>query len=129
MAAEDQMDSGSEVVTFTVSNARAIDSRSLFALVDVEVQAGGIVCSIRGVQARRIPDGGTSVHLPTYKDSNGTWQPAITMPEELRGPLADAVLQFLVEEGLARFKYLPAARQGAPSARSGLCGTGEGADG
>lgn len=64
--------------------------------------------------AARLPEGGTSVHLPTFRDANGTWQPAILLPEEVRVPLADAVLTFLVEEGLAqpRFTCLVPAKAG-----------------
>jgi stage V sporulation protein G len=88
------------VVRFVVTNPRRIDSRRLFALVDVEMAIAGVSFVIVGVQARRVP-GGTSVHLPTFKDHNGSWQPAIRLPEELRGPLADAVRDFLAESGVA----------------------------
>jgi stage V sporulation protein G len=89
------------VVTFVVTNPRRIDSRRLFALVDVEMEIAGVSFVILGVQARKVP-GGTSVHLPTFKDHDGSWRPAIRLPQELRGSLADAVLEFLVESGLAR---------------------------
>ena len=86
----------------TVSNARRIDSRTVFALVDVEVElAGGAV----GVQARREPDGRTAVALPTFKDHGGAWRPAVRLPDEVRRPLGDAVLAFLLEEGIARWRY------------------------
>ena len=93
------------LLTFTVRNARPVSSKALFALVDVEFQLAGVSLLIQGVQARRLATGGTSVHLPTCKDPNGAWRPAIVLPEEARGPLADAVLSFLVEEGLARPKF------------------------
>jgi hypothetical protein len=38
---------------------------------------------------------------------NGTWRPAIKLPDEVRAPPADAVLAFLLEEGLARRKFEP----------------------
>lgn len=93
------------LLTFIVRNARPVSSKTLFALVDVELQFAGISLVIQGVQARRLAAGGTSVHLPTCKDPDGSWRPAIVLPKEARGPLADAVLQFLVEEGLARPKF------------------------
>ena len=46
--------------------------------------------------------GGLSVHLPTHRDVNGAWKPVVEMPEELRGPLSDAVMGFLVDEGIAK---------------------------
>lgn len=96
-------------LTFAVSNARAVDSKILFALVDVEVQIAGVAFDIIGVQARRLPEGGTAVCLPTFKDEGGIWRAAIRLPEEVRAPLADAVLIFLLEEGLARRKFEPQA--------------------
>lgn len=93
------------VLTFVVSNARRIDSRTLFAMVDVEVQLAGVAFVIQGVQARRLPQAGTSIHLPTFKDVDGGPKTAIILPAEVREPLADAVLAFLVEEGLARSRY------------------------
>jgi stage V sporulation protein G len=92
-------------VTFTVSNARPVTSKTIFALVDVEVQIAGIVFGVMGVQARCEADGRTSIRLPTFKDSGGTWRPAIGLPDEVRVPLAEAVLAFLVEEGLAKHRF------------------------
>jgi stage V sporulation protein G len=95
----------SALVAFSVTNARAISSKFLFALVDVEMQVAGVSFAILGIQARNAPNGCTSVHLPTYRDTNGEWRSSVRLPEELREPLADAVLAFLVDEGLARRKY------------------------
>jgi stage V sporulation protein G len=105
-------ESDSELVTFSVTNARAISGKSLFALVDVEMQIAGVSFTILGVQARNAPNGSTSVHLPTYRDTDGAWRSSIRLPDELREPLGDAVLEFLVEEGLARRKYDAAAAAG-----------------
>jgi stage V sporulation protein G len=102
MAPTDQIGPASELVTFIVGSARSIDSKQLFALVDVEMRIADVSFWIRGVRARRLPEGGTSMHLPTYKETDGTWRAAMQLPEELCELLADAVLNFLVEEGLAR---------------------------
>jgi hypothetical protein len=93
------------LVTFSVANARAISGKFLFALVDVEMHIAGVSFAILGIQARNAPNGCTSVHLPTYRDTNGEWRSSVRLPEELHEPLADAVLAFLVDEGLARRKY------------------------
>jgi stage V sporulation protein G len=93
------------LVTFRVSNARPAQARQLFALVDVEVLIGGVTFDIIGIQARREPGDRTSVRLPTFKDADGIWRPAIRLPDEVRGPLADAVLAFLMEEGLAKRRF------------------------
>lgn len=93
------------VMTFTVRDARPIHSKSLYALVDVELEIAGVVLVIRGIQARHLPGGGSSVELPAYKGVDGVWHPAISLPEEARRPLAKAVLEFLLEEGLAKQRY------------------------
>jgi hypothetical protein len=102
---EDDGQFDTTLVTFSVTNARAISGKILFALVDVEIQIAGVSFSILGVQARNAPNGCTSVQLPTYRDTNGEWRSSVRLPEELHEPLADAVLAFLVNEGLARRKY------------------------
>jgi hypothetical protein len=107
------MKSDSELVTFSVTNARAISGKNLFALVDVEMQIAGVCFAVLGVQARNAPNGSTSVHLPTYRDTDGTWRSTVRLPKELHEPLFDAVLEFLVDEGLARPKYDAIAARGA----------------
>jgi DNA-binding cell septation regulator SpoVG len=94
-------DAETERVTFTIANLRTINSKRLYALVDVELQIAGLSFRIIGVQVQR-GSGGLSVHLPTHRDINGAWKPVVEMPEELRGPLSDAVMEFLVDEGMAR---------------------------
>ena len=42
-----------ERVTFTIANPRTVNSKSLYALVDVEVQVAGLSFVIVGVQVRR----------------------------------------------------------------------------
>ncbi len=94
-------DADTERVTFTIANLRTINSKRLYALVDVELQVAGLSFRIIGVQIQR-GSGGLSVHLPTHRDFNGAWKPVVEMPEELRGPLSDAVMGFLVDEGMAK---------------------------
>ena len=49
-----------ERVTFTIANPRTVNSKSLYALVDVEVQVAGLSFGIIGVQVRH-GSGGLSV--------------------------------------------------------------------
>lgn len=102
MSATSQNESDFQSVTFVVASARQISSKHIFALVDVEMRIAEISFWILGVQARRLPTGGTVVCLPNYRDTNGRWQPAIKLPEELQEPLFQAVMDFLVDERLAR---------------------------
>ncbi len=59
-----------ERVTFTIANPRTVNSKSLYALVDVEVQVAGLSFVIVGVQIRHGSDG-LSARLPTHRDVNG----------------------------------------------------------
>jgi len=67
----DTIDASTVSITVSVTNARAVQSKSLFALVDVEIEIAGVTFGIHGVQARRYPDGGTSVNLPPVRDLDG----------------------------------------------------------
>ena len=69
-------DADTERVTFTIANLRPINSKRLYALVDVELQIAGLSFRITGVQIRR-GIGGLSVHLPTHRDVNGDWKPVV----------------------------------------------------
>jgi len=88
--------------TITVRNLRSVNSRTIYALLDADVEIGGVVVSIVGIQARHLPAGGTSVHLPTFRDTDGVWRAAVILPEEVREAMSDAVLDFMVEEGVAK---------------------------
>ncbi len=49
------------------------------------------------------------MHLPTFRDADGTWRTAIVLPDEIREGLCDAVLDFMAEEGVAK-KEAPMAK-------------------
>jgi hypothetical protein len=92
-------------VRFTVHDARPVTGKAIFALVDVEMHVGGISFDILGIQARTEPDGRTSVRLPAFRDTDGSWRAALRVPPELAAPLADTVLTHLVEQGLAKRRF------------------------
>jgi hypothetical protein len=102
---EDAETEQTEQVTFTIANLRAVAARDLFALLDVEVRVAGLSFWIMGVQGRRARNGGALIQLPTYRDTDGRARPAVVMPEELRKPLVDAVMEFLAEEGAVERRY------------------------
>jgi len=88
--------------TITVRHLRPLQGRTVYALLDADIEIGGVVISIVGVQARHLAKGGTSVHLPTFRDADGKWRAAVILPDEIREALCDAVLAFMVEEGVAK---------------------------
>ena len=101
-------------VTFQLFNLRALTSKTVYALLDAELDCDGVVIRISGLQARHVADGGTSIHLPCYRDSDGVWRAAVDLPDELRDALATAALEYLIEEGVARARgEVPAGQSAA----------------
>ena len=88
-------------VNFTVVNCEPLQSKTVFALVDIEMSVCGVEFSIRGVQARHLAGGGTSIHLPTYRAPDGSWRSAVELPPELVDSLSQAVLDYLLDVGVA----------------------------
>jgi stage V sporulation protein G len=88
-------------VTFSIFNLRAVRTKTVYAFLDAEVEIVGVRFRVSGIQARHAPGGGTSVHLPCYRDVDGSWRAAVDLPDEVRDALSAAVLELLVEEGLA----------------------------
>jgi hypothetical protein len=73
----------------------------IFALASIEIDIDGVLLVIHGVRAIRAQPMGTRIDLPAYRDENGVWRRAITLPEEISGAIGKAVLDELVECGLA----------------------------
>ena len=99
-------ESGSSLVSITVLSVMPARAGKLFALVSVEVDIDGVQIAIHGIRALKVADPiGTRIELPQYRDLNGRWQTAITLPEEVRTPIGDAVLNELIERGLAKRRF------------------------
>src|SRR5579859_257002 len=107
-----QADSVIMETTITVRNLRPLNGR-VYALVDADIVIGDIEITVFGIQARHVPSGGTSIHLPTYRDGDGAWRAAVELPEEIREALCDAILAFMVEEGVAKPRQAAADREDA----------------
>lgn len=73
----------------------------LLALADVSVILDGVELVIHGVQVRAGADK-TEITLPTYRAPSGEWKTAITLPDEVRQPMGDAVIAAALELGLLK---------------------------
>lgn len=83
----------------------------LIALASVELVIDGVALALHGLQVQRGQQAGTeatAVTLPRYRSAAGDWRSAVTLPDELRRPIADAVLAACLELGLVRERF-PAA--------------------
>jgi stage V sporulation protein G len=92
---------GTAPVSITVLSVIPLRAGKLFALAAVDVDIDGVVIEIHGIRAMHVPPAATRIELPTYRDTGGRAQAAIILPEEVRGPIGDAVLDRLVELRLA----------------------------
>lgn len=94
-------DAGSSTVLITVRSVTPVRAGKLFAFASVEIDLDGVQLEIHGIRAIRVAPVGTKIELPTYRDAAGVWRPALTLPEEVRGPIGDIVLDALIDHGLA----------------------------
>lgn len=81
----------------------------LLSLASVEIDVDGITFALHGVQVVRSKDPNTGadavgVDLPRYRSSDGSWRQALTLPPELRKPIAHAVLDECSDMGITRRK-------------------------
>jgi hypothetical protein len=60
-----------------------------------------VLLVVHGVRAIHVQPMGTRIDLPMFRDENGVWRRAITLADEICGPIVRAVLDEFVERGLA----------------------------
>lgn len=97
--------SDTAAVTCRVLEVQPQQLGKLIALAAVEIVIDGIPLVIHGVQVARTRAGereATLVTLPNYRGADGRWKAAITLPDELREPIADVVLAQCLDMGLLR---------------------------
>ncbi len=75
--------------------------RDLLALADVELLLDGVPIVLHGVQVRADANR-TEIALPKYRCTNGSWRAAVSLPEEVRGVMGDAVIAAALEKGILR---------------------------
>jgi stage V sporulation protein G len=94
-------------VSITVLSVKPVKFGKIFALASVEINIDGVLVLVHGVRAIRVHPSGTRIDLPMFRDENGTWRHAITLPDEISGPVGRAVLDELVNRGLATRIRIP----------------------
>lgn len=105
-------DAGSSLVSIRVLSVVPGRVGKLFALASVAIDIDGVQIEVHGIRALRVEPAGTRIELPRFRDASGMLRPAITLPEEVRGPIGDAVLDALIERGIAKRRFavsIPAA--------------------
>ena len=87
------------VTVLSVTTARA---GRLFALASVEIEIAGVTIELHGIRALRVAAAGARIELPQFRDGGGLFRSVVTLPAELYGPITDAVLDALIERGMAK---------------------------
>jgi stage V sporulation protein G len=100
--------SATSTVNVTVLSVTPAHAGRLFALASVEIEIGGVAIELHGIRALRVGTEGTRIELPQFRDSAGLPRPVITLPVEVYSPIGDAVLETLVERGLAKRRFAAA---------------------
>jgi len=93
---------GSSLVSITVLSVTPVRAGKLFALASVAIDIDGVQIEVHGIRALRVEPAGTRIELPKFRDAAGILRTAITLPDEVRGPIGDAVLDALIERGIAK---------------------------
>jgi hypothetical protein len=79
-------------VAFTLLGIERLSAGALIGLAVVEIDIGGIVLLIQGVQIMRGGNGAVEVRAPRFRDAAGQWRSAIVLPDSLQSALADEIL-------------------------------------
>ena len=90
----------SAIVSITVLSVTPARAKKLFAFASVEIDVEGMQIGIYGIRAAHVGKEAAAIELPKFRDADGVWRTAITLPEEIYTPIARAVLDELVERGL-----------------------------
>ena len=88
----------SSMVSITVLSVTPARAQKLFAFASIEID--GVRIGVHGIRAMHAGPEAAAIELPKYRDGDGLWRTAITLPEEIHIPIARAVLDELVERGL-----------------------------
>ncbi len=104
----------SNTVSITVLSVTPARAQKLFAFASIEIDIDGVQIGVHGIRAMHAGPEAAAIELPKYRDGDGLWRTAITLPEEIYTPIARAVLDELVERGLTArpAEYDPPAAQG-----------------
>lgn len=95
-------------VTCRVLSIEPVRGSKLIAMASVELLIDGVLLTLHGLQIQRGSQAGTeatAVTLPRYRTHTGEWRSAIVLPEELKVPIADAVLAACLELGLVKERF------------------------
>lgn len=65
------------------------------------IELSGSTLVLHGIQVRADVQG-TEVAHPKYRAGDGSWHTAITLPEDIRGPMCNAIIAAGIEAGVLK---------------------------
>jgi stage V sporulation protein G len=92
--------SGSSTISITVRSVTPSRANKLFAFASVEIDVDGVQIGVHGIRAMHAGRDAAVIELPKFRDSDGTWRTAITLPEKIYTSIARAVLDEFIDCGL-----------------------------
>jgi len=114
----------SSKISITVLSVTPAQAKKLFAFASVEIDIEGVQIGVHGIRATHAGPDAAAIELPKFRDADGVWRTAITLPEEIYAPIAGAVLDELVEQGLTARTPNDDCRPGGTINRSRFPGAG-----
>jgi stage V sporulation protein G len=106
MASLQPQDAGSSTVSITILSITPMRAGRLFALAAVQIDIDGAQIEIHGIRAMHVHPASTRIELPMFRDAGGASRPAIILPEEVRGPIGNIVLDAPIDRGLAKPRFV-----------------------
>ena len=103
MTTDNQVDRST--VNITVLSVAPVRPGRIFALASIEIEIGGVAIELHGIRVLRAGTAGTRIELPQFRDAAGLFRPVVSLPREVYGPIGNAVLDVLVERGLAKRRF------------------------
>jgi hypothetical protein len=76
-------DPRSSIVSITILSIKPVKLGRIFALASVEIDIDGLVLVLHGVCALRLQP----IGMLMFRDQNGVWRHALTLPDEISGPI------------------------------------------
>lgn len=93
---------GSRTVTLTMLSVSPVWTDKPLALASVEIDIDGVLIEVHGILAAHVRPAGVQIELPMYQDGAGMFRPAVTLPDEVRRCIGDALVEALNQRGVAK---------------------------
>jgi hypothetical protein len=72
----------SSTVSITVVSVTPAREKKLFAFASIEIDIDGVQIGVHGIRTTHAGPEAAAIELPKFRDADGVWRTAITLPEE-----------------------------------------------